>query len=153
MIKLEINEEKEYSIEELNEIRTQAWEISRKASSLITELQIEDYNYEHKFIHYKERGYMYVTWQKYEQNDAFGENIMFFQGMSFRSSLTSYQDESYFFYDALDEWRIPIDSFKRDIENGNIKEITKEEFMNAIKSNYDILYKEIEKMTNYLINK
>ena len=38
-------------------------------------------------------------------------------------------------YDALGEWRIPLDVFISSVEDGRFKEITKEEFMEPFINN------------------
>ena len=125
---IEFNKYKNYTIEELETILNQIYDIQSFIRKKIIKLRIKEYDYEHKFIYYKDYGYMYVTWQKYDEHSIYNDERMFFQGLTFKSSFTNYKDDSYFSYDALDEWRIPISTFIRDVEENNIKIISKEDF-------------------------
>ena len=89
------------------------------------------YNYEKSYIHYPEYGYMYVTWQTTE-----GDRVLL-QGIAFSSEKTIYRDACYINFDALREWRIPMQTFKEDSENGNIKIITSQEFNAALREAFD----------------
>ena len=102
-------------------------EFRKKEQQLIC----SSYNYEKSYIHYPEYGYMYVTWQTTD------EDRVLLQGIAFYSEKTMYRDACFINFDALREWRIPMQTFKEDSENGNIKIITSQEFNIALREAFD----------------
>ena len=122
---VEFDDTKQYSLEELNIIKAKAYEIVDITHDKITKLEIQDYNFEGKFIYYNGYGYMYVTWQRFDSHSIHGDRQMFFQGMCFNAHLGEYRDDAYASFDALREWYIPIETFKSDVKEGRIKEISK----------------------------
>ena len=95
------------------------------------QLICSSYNYEKSYVHYPEYGYMYVTWQTTE-----GDRVLL-QGIAFSSEKTMYRDACFINFDALKEWRIPMQTFKEDSENGSIKIITSQEFNTALREAFD----------------
>lgn len=149
ILTVSIDTEREYTLEELKKKRDELQNISNKLRNLITNKEIEQYNFENKFVYSENYGYMYVQWQVYESNTDinYGQH-MFFQGIGFKSSYSPYKDDSYCTYDASEEWNYPIKMFISDVESGKFREITKEEFLlNAEKSLLQA-HKEFEKQVN-----
>lgn len=149
-MKLEFDENKEYTLEELEQIRSEFWDINHVINHKITEARIKDYDFTGKYVHSSEYGYMFVTWQKYDTQSIYGDERMFFQGLSFNTCLGEYRDDAYYSFDALNEWYIPIESFIRDVEDGKFKEITKEEFMKVVTENTSKLMNEINEWVEYI---
>lgn len=138
------DEDKEYTVEELNNIYNDVIDMKYKITDRINKLEIYGCDFTNKYIHIPDYGYMYVTWQKYDEDCPLGGDRMLLQGLYYNCVLNDYRDDSYFKYDALHEWYIPIDIFKRYIKNGDIKVITKEEFMKNVREPIVGLYNEIE---------
>lgn len=110
----------------------------------ILEEELKEYDFQYKFVHSDMNGYMYVTWQEVEGDK------MFLQGLHFKSSFSTYRDDSYFTYDAMAEWRIPLEIFKIDIKSGSFREVAKEEFTGmmteACNAVLDAYNKQLEKL-------
>lgn len=151
-MKLEFDENKEYTIEELEQLRSEYWDINNTIHEKITEARIKDYNFTDKYVYSEEYGYMFVTWQKYDTKSIWGDERMFFQGLSISANLGPYRDDAWFDFNALNEWYIPIETFIRDVEDGKFKEITKEEFVKNLKENLGKLEKEIDEWIIYTEN-
>lgn len=149
-MKLEFDENKEYTIEELEQLRSQYWDINHAINDKITETRIKDYDFTGKYVLSDMYGYMFVTWQKYEKKSLYGDERMFFQGLQFSACLGEYRDDAYYNFDALHEWYIPINTFLDDIKSGKFKEITKEEFMKVVTENTSKLMNEINEWVEYI---
>jgi hypothetical protein len=137
---------KEEQIEQLEKERHELLEKYHNIEAKITKLKIENYNYEGKYIFIENYGYMYVTWQHYEEKSIYGDKRMFFQGFTFKASITDYRDDFYIRANSLDEWYIPIDAFQRYVRDNKIKEVTKEEFINEFEKHYTNFHKEYKNM-------
>jgi len=151
-MKLEFDENKEYTVEELEQLRRDFWGINNVINTKITETKIKDYNFTNKYVYSEEYGYMFVTWQTHNKKSIYGDERMFFQGLELNANLGQYRDDAWFSFDALKEWYIPIETFIRDIENGKFKEITRDEFMKVLKYNLGKLEKEIDEWIIYSEN-
>lgn len=117
------------NIESLEQRRSELLDEVYDINAQIQQLQIGDYNFEGKFVHWKEHGYMFVSWQNIIKYD--GKPRMFFQGFWFDCLYGAYTDSNYAYYNALHEWYIPMDTFKYVINNEKFYEISKETFENA----------------------
>lgn len=148
---IDFNNLYKYSVPELEKIIQKLREYSKRAYKAIELKKLPDINFEGKFIK-SEYGYMYVTWQTYCEESEYGDSRMFFQGIGFSASLGPYKDDSYFDYYALKEWVIPIETYKRELYDGTIQEITKEEFFNELNKYKENLFSEIENWINKAID-
>lgn len=125
------------TIDELCKERDRLYDKILEINQQISEKEIEGLNFQGKYVYSKTYGYMYVTWQKHDKSiDGNGRGKMFFQGLSFKGSFSEYKDDSYFTYDALEEWNIPFFVFISEVKSGQFIEITKEEFMSKAEMLY-----------------
>lgn len=128
----------EKKIHELEERRSALYEEIRETNRLIQEERMDGFNFEGKFVHRKECGYMFVTWQKYEAKSQITlREDMFFQGWHFGHFYGAYSDSSYAVYDALHEWHIPMDLFEDEVARGDFREVTRDEVESAWKEMVD----------------
>lgn len=112
----------------------------------IAKSEIENYDCTGKYIYVPEYGYMFVTWQCLDNSHRiYLDDRMFFQGYGFNISTTDYRDDYYVSVDAMKEWYIPIEKFKKCIKE--IKVLTKEEFVQA---HNDMISKYISDWNNML---
>lgn len=127
---------KEYTLEELQEVRSEIHSVLKTIRKKIEELKIRKYNFEGKYAYSDVYGYMYVTWQSCDSDiDNPESQMMYFKGLCHNSNLGPCRGDSWMSYDALGEWRIPLDVFISSVEDGRFKEITKEEFMEPFINN------------------
>lgn len=130
------------TIKELEELRSELYDKIHEVNKKINESKIALYDFTNKFIKLGDYGYMYVTWQKFEDSSSSFNNRdeMFFQGLNINYDLSDYQDSYFVSFSPLNDVYIPLDTFLREVQDGEIKEITKEEFISHI-----------NKMTNDLV--
>ncbi len=127
---------KEYTLEELQEVRSEIHSVLKTIRKKIEELKIRKYNFEGKYVYSDVYGYMYVTWQSCDSDiDNPESQVMYFKGLCYNSNLGPCRGDSWMSYDALGEWRIPLELFISSVEDGRFKEITKEEFMEPFINN------------------
>lgn len=144
MISVELDETRDYSIEELKELYNRSYDVIHGINTLIEKKRVESHNYKNKFIEYAGRGCMYVTWQARD-----GEK-MFFKGVCINYNLSVYCGENFFYFSAMDKWYVPIDTFIHDVKVGNIKEISKEKFLEIAEKSIS-LNDEIKKWVDTLV--
>jgi hypothetical protein len=139
--------------EETNVIKESLEEIQKEISSLSDKLSIlykkrdklkmSRINYKGKYLYHKRYGYIYVQSQfvDYEQ--------FVLQGFTFNFSISPYMDDFYYKVDALSEWHIRFSdvSFEKEV-----KEITKEEFLEEFNKALDAYRKEAPGMLEYCFN-
>lgn len=145
MISVELDETRDYSIEELKELYNRSYDVIHGINTLIEKKRVESHNYKNKFIEYAGRGCMYVTWQARD-----GEK-MFFQGACISCNFGVYRDDTFFYFSSMSEWYVPIDTFMRDVRVGNIKEISKDKFLEIAEKSTS-LNDEIRKWVDTLVN-
>lgn len=145
MRKIEYDETKEYSLEEMKAIAIEARLIQTHISDRIEFEEIKEYDFTNKFVFSKDYGYMFVTWQRLDAGPS-GYSEMFFQGIGINACLSEYLDSNYLKYDAMEEWRIPLRTFRADIERGDFVEISKEVFLKRAKDDCDDLFGSINAM-------
>lgn len=141
---LEFDENKDYTVDELENLREAYWNANNKIIDKLTETRIKEYDFTKKFVHSNMYGYMYVTYQNLDKA-KYGEDTMFFQGVGINALLGEYSDCSWFTYDAMTEWNIPVEVFLSEIREDDFMEVTKEEFMKVAFENTNKLQDAIEK--------
>lgn len=144
MISVELDETRDYSIEELKELYNRSYDVIHGIDTLIEKKRLDIHNYTNKFIEYTGRGCMYVT---YQDRDV---ERMVFQGICVNCNFGTYCDDDFFYFSAMDKWCVPIDLFIHDVKVGNIKEISKEKFLEIAGKSIS-LNDEIKKWVDTLI--
>lgn len=117
----------------LKEERTKLLDRINELNLEIQSKTIEGYDFQGKYVHSETYGYMYVTYQSFEQCKNIYESQVFFQGLGFVGLLGTYRDNSFVTYDAMEEWKISYRLLMDDIKSGKFKEVTKEEFVSEMK--------------------
>lgn len=148
-MKLEFNENKEYSIEELEQLESDFWDIHCAINDKISEVRIKDFDFTNKYIYSEEFGYMFVTYQTINEKSIYGDSSMFFQGLTFNANLENYKNNTWFTFESIKELYIPIDSFINQVRSGSFKEVSKEEFIKVLKQSTKNLEEEIINLINY----
>lgn len=143
MNSLQIDKNKDYTLEELKAIREGAYQFQRTIADLIQAKELEGKAFTGKFVKSRTYGNMYVTWQRFDKSTNGGQDFMFFQGLGVDSFLGEYHDSSWFDYNACKEWNIPIRMFDLELRRGEFVEITKEQFLKELKEHTNVLFNHI----------
>ncbi len=139
-------EENNTTKESLEEIQKEISSLSDKLSILYKKrdaLKMSGVNYKGKYLYHESYGYIYV-----QSQFVYYEHFVL-QGFTFNVSFSPYTDDFYYKVDALSEWHI---RFSDQFFEKEVKEITKEEFLEEFSKTLDEYRKEIPKMLEYCLN-
>lgn len=133
----------------LEEISKKIEGLNREVEELMREREkqlIGNCEYVRKYIYCQYYGYMYVT----EEFLDYRAREVIMRGFSFNYSTSPYADNFWFSSDACKEWRLSLNRWNDLIKQGDLKEVTKEEFMSAFENAKEIYDKESITMLNKL---
>lgn len=140
---MKIDQNKNYTLEELKAMREEAYQFQRTIADLIQAKELEGKDFTGKFVKSKTYGSMYVTWQHFDKSELGGRGYILFQGLGINSSIHACRFSSWFEYNACKEWKIPSDMFDIELRRGEFVEITKEQFLKELKEHTNVLFNHI----------
>lgn len=131
--------------ETLKEVQKEISSLTKKLNVLYKKrdmIKTMNHDYRGKYLYHNNYGYIYV------QSQYVDEEYLVLQGFVFYYSFSPYNDDFYYKVDALQDWRIRINSSFKD----EVKEITKEKFIKDFNKGLNELKEKTPEMFSQYLN-